>query len=199
MNSLNQSPESGYVYLIWAIGTPRYKIGKSKNPSARLEQLNAQSCYPLRLLETCFFDNCFYHEKRLHKVAERWRVHCEWFELPEYLLQSVQAWFHNPKCTYIDISQKKGQVLICEKGLSRDKIKSVDTKELQGRLIRPEITIKQPEKIDRAIELLGIFAKNEVAFKQHKLLELKEIIGFIPDNPIIAASLKSKIKQLRNQ
>jgi len=41
----------GYVYLIHAIGTDRYKIGRSVSPPVRLETLKKQSPYPLQMTD----------------------------------------------------------------------------------------------------------------------------------------------------
>ena len=189
------SSRSGYVYLVWAISTPRYKLGKSLNPPLRLEQLNAQSCYPLRLLESHFFENYVYHEKRLHSVAAQWRVHGEWFEIPEFVLQNTMLWFHNPKCTRIEKLEHKRRVLVYEKKARKDKIVSVSLAAQQRALIFQGLTINQPEKIPRAIELLGHLSKN-INVGAGRLQELREILGQIPNCGSAATNWKCQLKQI---
>jgi hypothetical protein len=73
----------GYVYLIHAVGTDRYKIGRSINPPVRLETLKKQSPYPLQIIE-CFWspdaiaDERFFHQ---HTWLSSKRAFGEWFEL----------------------------------------------------------------------------------------------------------------------
>jgi hypothetical protein len=89
----------GYIYLIHAIGTSRYKIGKTRRePSKRFLELNSsQSPYPLRLLSFFETDNIDYQEGRLHHLAKQYRVHGEWFELPGWWLEKLDQWFYNIK------------------------------------------------------------------------------------------------------
>lgn len=70
----------GYVYLIHAVGTDRYKIGRSVNPVARLEQLKGQAPYPLVIVNDFWTPDAIADEKQLHKTFASNRVHGEWFE-----------------------------------------------------------------------------------------------------------------------
>ncbi|WP_062297188.1 GIY-YIG nuclease family protein [Nostoc piscinale] len=86
----------GYIYLIHAIGTPRYKIGKTRrDPSKRFLELNSsQSPYPLRLLTFYKTSDIDQQENRIHALAARHRVHGEWFEIPDWWLEKLDEWFY---------------------------------------------------------------------------------------------------------
>ena len=73
----------GYVYLVHAIGTDRYKIGRSVNPVARLQQLQGQSPYPLQIVECFWTPDAIACEKYLHEEFKSARVYGEWFQLRE--------------------------------------------------------------------------------------------------------------------
>ncbi len=73
----------GYVYLIHALGTDRYKIGRSVNPVARFETLKKQSPYPLKIIECFWTPDAIADEKYFHEIGwlSQKRKHGEWFEL----------------------------------------------------------------------------------------------------------------------
>lgn len=80
---VNQFPTErrGWVYVIHATGTNRYKIGRSTEPEARLKQLNQkQSPYPLELVEKFWSIDAITDEQGLHKSLADFQVHGEWFE-----------------------------------------------------------------------------------------------------------------------
>ena len=81
----------GYVYLIHASGTNRYKIGlTTRSVQARFTELNSsQSPYPLELLEVLETDNVTDTEGYLHERFANYRVHGEWFEFDRKALQKV--------------------------------------------------------------------------------------------------------------
>lgn len=81
----------GYVYLIHAQGTNRYKIGlTTRSVQARLSELNSsQSPYPLELLEVIETDNVTETEGYLHERFANYRVHGEWFEFDSKALKKV--------------------------------------------------------------------------------------------------------------
>lgn len=73
----------GYVYLLEAEGTGRYKIGCSKYTELRLYQLNQkQSPYPINLIHSFYCDDMYKMEILLKKAFVKYQVHNEWFELP---------------------------------------------------------------------------------------------------------------------
>jgi hypothetical protein len=73
----------GYVYLIHASGTNRYKIGRSVNPVARFETLKKQSPYPLQIIECFWTPDAIADESELHKFFKDERVHGEWFDFQD--------------------------------------------------------------------------------------------------------------------
>lgn len=74
------SGREGWVYLIHAIGTSRYKIGRSVNPVKRYETLKGQSPYPLQVVSTTFSLDAIADEDALHRYYSKYRAHGEWFE-----------------------------------------------------------------------------------------------------------------------
>lgn len=76
---------SGWIYLIQAEGTEKYKIGRSQNPRQRLQCLQTSSPIPLKLVFTQWTVNCFALEKYLHEIYKEERIHGEWFHLSEHI------------------------------------------------------------------------------------------------------------------
>lgn len=72
--------KEGYLYLLKARGTNRYKIGRSKNPLARHQALKNQSPYPLEIISTFYTLDAITDEIRLHEHFGDFRVYGEWFE-----------------------------------------------------------------------------------------------------------------------
>lgn len=71
---------NGYIYLIHAIGTSNYKIGKtSQNPQKRLADLQTGNHCKLRLLEQIEVDNMDMAESQMHAEYKRNRFEGEWF------------------------------------------------------------------------------------------------------------------------
>lgn len=83
--------KSGYIYLIHARGTNRYKIGlTTRTVEERLAELNSsQSAFPLRLVASAQFSNVHETEKALHLKYRLCRVHGEWFEFSKQELRAV--------------------------------------------------------------------------------------------------------------
>ncbi|MBD2255342.1 GIY-YIG nuclease family protein [Nostoc parmelioides] len=81
----------GYVYLIHAEGTNRYKIGRSVNPIARFEQLKAQSPYPLRIIDSFWTPDSINDEKYFHEQYKEYRIFGEWFELTDYSETNINS------------------------------------------------------------------------------------------------------------
>jgi hypothetical protein len=81
----------GWVYLIHARGTRRFKIGlTTRSVEQRLAELNgSQSPYPLDLWESIPTDNVTETEAYLHAKFARLRVHGEWFEFSNRQLREV--------------------------------------------------------------------------------------------------------------
>lgn len=73
----------GYVYLVHAEGTDRYKIGRSVNPITRIQELQKQSPYPLRLIRTSWSLDAIADEAWLHEHFKDCRIFGEWFEFKQ--------------------------------------------------------------------------------------------------------------------
>ena len=82
----------GFVYLIHAQGTRRFKIGlTTRHPEARLAELNgSQSPFPLELIDWFETDNVTADEGYLHEKFASYRVHNEWFEFDSKALNKVR-------------------------------------------------------------------------------------------------------------
>ncbi len=71
----------GYIYIIHAIGTNRYKIGLTRRDvETRFKELNSkQSAYPLENIVNIYTLNVAEVERELHQKFANYRVHGEWF------------------------------------------------------------------------------------------------------------------------
>lgn len=85
---------SGDVYLIRAKGTNRYKIGCTTNLKSRLKSLRIKNPYELELIHSIPSNDIEIFEKSLHDQFAKYRVHSEWFELPECVVDDF--------CSYED-------------------------------------------------------------------------------------------------
>jgi T5orf172 domain len=81
----------GYIYLIHAVGTKRYKIGLTvRSVEERFNELNSsQSAYPLQLIAFGKFPDVNVAEKEFHARYSRNRVYGEWFEFTNREARSV--------------------------------------------------------------------------------------------------------------
>lgn len=69
------------VYLFEAVGLNRFKIGYSKDPETRLEQLRKQSSSPIEPVLILQRSDAQKLERQLQRRFAEKRVHGEWFEL----------------------------------------------------------------------------------------------------------------------
>lgn len=70
-----------YLYLIHNEELGFYKIGRSKNPNARIKNLNCASAYHLELLYS--LKGFGYMEPKIHEKFKHLRVNGEWFSCKE--------------------------------------------------------------------------------------------------------------------
>ncbi|MGL4620000.1 MAG: GIY-YIG nuclease family protein [Chroococcidiopsis sp.] len=70
----------GWIYLIHAEGTNRYKIGRSINPIARASEIQKQSPYPLKIVESTWTLDAPSDEAKLHRLFADYRIFGEWFD-----------------------------------------------------------------------------------------------------------------------
>ncbi|NEP14430.1 MAG: GIY-YIG nuclease family protein [Symploca sp. SIO2C1] len=82
----------GYIYLIHAQETDRYKIGlTTRSVEARFAELNSsQSPYPLEIIDWFETDNVTDDEEYLHEKFADYRVHGEWFVFDKRTLKEVR-------------------------------------------------------------------------------------------------------------
>jgi hypothetical protein len=71
--------EQGYVYLIHAVGTNFYKIGKSVNPDRRILQIAPQMPFPVRFVYVWKSNFMSMAEVFLHETFQEYRANGEWF------------------------------------------------------------------------------------------------------------------------
>ena len=74
----------GYTYLFFNPADGLTKIGRSNSPLKRLVRLS-EGCKS-KLVPLCIFDDD--RECELHMEYEKFRVHGEWFQLPDYVRES---------------------------------------------------------------------------------------------------------------
>ena len=72
-----------YIYLIEAKGTGKYKIGISKNPKERLEQLQTANGEKLEIICTFATRYKYLLEKTLHSHFKSKQTLGEWFGLTD--------------------------------------------------------------------------------------------------------------------
>lgn len=85
--------ESQSVYLIWAEGTNRYKIGKSTDLKKRLKSLQTSCPYPIHLIHRirCVNTSISDVELGLHICYSESRVNGEWFELDREAVDYIKS------------------------------------------------------------------------------------------------------------
>jgi hypothetical protein len=94
----------GWVYLIHAVGTSRYKVGRSVNPVARHQTLQNQSPYPLKIVECFWTVDAPTDEAGWHKQLSEYRVYGEWFELIDKEAKAHLNGFCTGSAVGVDIS-----------------------------------------------------------------------------------------------
>lgn len=93
----------GFIYLIHAQGTRRYKIGlTTRSVELRFNELNSsQSPYPLDLIESIAVSNVTESEEYLHHKFSLNRRHGEWFEFNRRELKAVLREFEKLENGYV--------------------------------------------------------------------------------------------------
>ena len=81
----------GYIYVIHAVNTDRYKIGKSINPNNRLVSLSKQAPYKLKLLFSFAVQDMSRAEKQLHQHFVDKQVNSEWFQLSNDDIEDLKS------------------------------------------------------------------------------------------------------------
>ena len=81
--------KEGYVYLIQAGDSFRFKIGCSVDPDRRIKELQGGSSCVLKLLCRKKCRDMYVQEKRWHELFSVSRKHGEWFDLSEKQLPKI--------------------------------------------------------------------------------------------------------------
>lgn len=81
--------EPGFVYVIHAVGSNYYKIGKSINPDRRLLQIAPLMPFRTRFIKVWHSYFMSLAETILHSLFNEERVNGEWFEFNQYNLQDL--------------------------------------------------------------------------------------------------------------
>lgn len=76
------------VYIMQA-GDEYYKVGKSKRPKERIEEIRTSSPMPVDLLMTRIQPEGSDIEKHLHLKYSDYNTHREWFQLPDQKLEEL--------------------------------------------------------------------------------------------------------------
>lgn len=173
----------GYVYLIHAEGTNRYKIGRSINPLKRYEQLQGQSPFPLRVENCVWSPDSVLLEKQLHDRFCDFRVHGEWFELEDDGYINIR--FLNYRSEFSEIIQQIFDCLwqysenYCYKHLVLDRLKKNGiikndeefVKEYGSRLIRSiDAFLRETNDLNKFVlktTFLTCFYKIDAFFKSY--------------------------------
>lgn len=79
INVCRRKPEPGYVYFVRAGRSGRIKIGKSRDPHARLEVMSCGSPERLTLVAMYLADDMHAEELAVHARFSAERLHGEWF------------------------------------------------------------------------------------------------------------------------
>jgi Meiotically up-regulated gene 113 len=72
--------EQGYIYLIHAVGSNYYKIGKTKAPDRRLLEIAPQMPFTCKFIRVWHSNFMSLAEKYLHQRFKQFRANGEWFE-----------------------------------------------------------------------------------------------------------------------
>jgi hypothetical protein len=205
----------GFTYLIEAVGTNRYKIGRTKNVEKRIQALQGQQCpFTLRLVGAYYSDDCIGQELRLHFVAQKYRTHGEWFEIPVVWLKYLDFWFYDKSKRSFDVievdfalrgndfSVKTATLIRQLEDSLKNKVVHHTFKQENDSTLREGITDYSDdtiarlaiEDLERAIQLLAGFTRTSLTPK--KAIELKKLMGFMPLTKEDAKEVKGKLKHL---
>lgn len=83
----------GYIYLVWAKGTDKYKIGSSAYPERRIKDLQTGSPIPLSLIAVKEVETPEKEERKLHKLWAKHRAHGEWFTFHPVKIPEILSFF----------------------------------------------------------------------------------------------------------
>jgi len=70
-----------YIYLIQSLENSYYKVGVSKHPQKRIQELQTGNSSPLKLIETYRTEYAHQIERALQRRYEHLRKEGEWFDM----------------------------------------------------------------------------------------------------------------------
>ena len=80
----------GYVYFMKAKDDNLVKIGASKNPSKRKEQIERDLVFEIELINKIHSYNSYLLEKKLHQIHKPQRINGEWFALTDKQIEDIR-------------------------------------------------------------------------------------------------------------
>lgn len=111
--------QPGYIYVLrlWTNTDPLmcpYKIGRSKYPTVRQDQIGVKMPFDTTLILVMRVDDMDVAERNLHRQYGRWRLNGEWFQLTEETMSTLiqtaggtgeqcVCWDYNPPCPFFHI------------------------------------------------------------------------------------------------
>jgi hypothetical protein len=80
---------SAYVYIIKSGSANHYKIGQTKDIQTRINQMKTGNPSNIHCIATIFVNDAIGLERHLHETLFPFKMHGEWFDLPEDVLSEV--------------------------------------------------------------------------------------------------------------
>jgi hypothetical protein len=133
-----KSTKGGFIYLLQAVGTNNFKIGKALDVAARIKRLQTSSPVKIRYVYHVYVSNAAIYEIELHNQFSHLRLIGEWFT---FTVDDVKT------CIAL--------------------MRLVGTSELQKplypqvRRVRPKLVIDESERAERALHLKALGCSKE--------------------------------------
>lgn len=84
--------DMGWIYMLWGVGTHSFKIGFTReNIDYRANIIMRYSPVPIKII--AYRSGTMVLERLVHTRLRQYRIHGEWFLLPELTLWSLLQWF----------------------------------------------------------------------------------------------------------
>ena len=85
-----ENRRKGHVYFLKNPSNGLIKIGRSSQIETRINQLSIELKQPLELIKKIPKEDTHIAERELHELYADYRVHGEWFDLPESEIQKIK-------------------------------------------------------------------------------------------------------------
>lgn len=175
----------GYVYLVWAEGTDRYKIGSAGYPAKRLRELQTGSPIQLQLIAEKESSDYERQEKLQHQRWAKQRIQGEWFrfhptQMPEVLggFDLIDTWSSDRIELMLDELMKVA--LEGHKEFVKDQLAILESISSTARQIKEDAYNKAAFKIrrlaqevdpDTAVKIMDEFARFDFDYDVARLKE----------------------------